>query len=507
MWHNLTLLKKLVLLHILSAARAVIQTITGTAPLTLSNAIAHAIHSLTRYGLCTQSGTPTPDAPVDIMCNNGRVVAGNCISSIPDGQGTFITPSELTTNRVYKAFPTDLVVGRSYSVTVTGTNWLILVQQKKPDGTGSSNVSGWVTTYDFTPEEGYIYGVAMRRSQDTITPADFNGTLTLDTTDGKPWSIGTPEVLTISGINLCNPAYYQGDGWYVGSNGVANANANGTLVFPCKPNTTYSWWHTAGAGGCRAFELPTDTVTLGQEASWAVGNPAYNDAMTVRKYTTSANAKLLCVLFGRDVEAVGRTLAEQFSDFMLVEGDISTATAYEPYVQPQTVNDIPMLLSVGDTKDEVELVGGPKTVRIGVYVFTGEENLTESANTDADGNKVFQFSISGKAYGRNNFIVTPYAVKNNSSYTGLHAGECQGGGSSNAIYFDGGTATNATEFKAKAAAAYASGNPWIVVYVLAAPTTEQTTAQHLVTHAGTNVVEVSANVGPVELEVVFSQEA
>ena len=136
----------------------------------------------------------------------------------------------------------------------------------------------------------------------------------------------------VLGKNLCNPAFYTGDGWYVGTNNtIATAYANGTLVFQCKPNTTYSWWHTSGAGGCRAFELPTETVTQGQEASWAVGNPAYNDAMTVRKYTTSADAKLLCVLFARVVDQVGRTVDEQLADFMLVEGDIEAATAYEPY--------------------------------------------------------------------------------------------------------------------------------------------------------------------------------
>ena len=116
------------------------------------NGTGGSVLKLMRYGKCEQDGTPTPSAPVDIVCNNGRVVAGNCISSIPDGQGTFITPSDSNMTRIYKAFPTDLVAGRSYTVTVTGATWSIIVQRKKPDVTDWSNMSAWVTTYSFVPE-------------------------------------------------------------------------------------------------------------------------------------------------------------------------------------------------------------------------------------------------------------------------------------------------------------------------------------------------------------------
>lgn len=47
--------------------------VSGTSPLSLPDAIANSIKSLTQYGLCTQASTPTPDAPVDIMCNNGTI--------------------------------------------------------------------------------------------------------------------------------------------------------------------------------------------------------------------------------------------------------------------------------------------------------------------------------------------------------------------------------------------------------------------------------------------------
>lgn len=52
---------------------AIISTVTGTAPLVLTNAVNKAITELTQYGKCVQNGTPTPDAPVDIVCNNGTI--------------------------------------------------------------------------------------------------------------------------------------------------------------------------------------------------------------------------------------------------------------------------------------------------------------------------------------------------------------------------------------------------------------------------------------------------
>ncbi len=65
-------LKKLLWLKILQGAAAVVETVTGTLPLTLANAINHAIVSLTRYGLCTQASTPAGSF-VPIKCNNGEL--------------------------------------------------------------------------------------------------------------------------------------------------------------------------------------------------------------------------------------------------------------------------------------------------------------------------------------------------------------------------------------------------------------------------------------------------
>jgi len=48
-------------------------TVTGVSPLNLPNAEANGLRNIKLYGKCEQTGTPTLDNPIPIMCNNGAV--------------------------------------------------------------------------------------------------------------------------------------------------------------------------------------------------------------------------------------------------------------------------------------------------------------------------------------------------------------------------------------------------------------------------------------------------
>ena len=522
-------LRKLLCLRIMQGAAAVLETVTGNAPLTLANAVAKAIKSLTQTGLCAQASTPTPSAPVDIKCNNGKLMYGAVGKNLFD-------KSTADANRITAYFPST---GTTWAYTSTGFSIRIPC---KPNTTYTARYNGnstqavlsfGSTNNDDVPlsfSEPVTVTQAIRQGNPTIdTPitlttgasdkwlivaynvnnpqhSDMQNNLQIEkgatATAYEPYQAGiyadgTPEVLTVGSINLCNPAYYQGDGWYVGANNtVTSANANGTLVFPCKPNTTYSWWHTAGAGGCRAFELPTDTITVGQEASWAVGNPAYTDAMTVKKCTTSANAKLLCVLFGRDAEGVGRTISEQLSDFMLVEGDISTATAYEPYTA-QTAS-AENLFAVGTYADTHEIIGGGVTRKCGVAVLTGEENISVS-------NACFTIPINDRVTSKTDLLCSHFPYSNKTS---SQTEDCTIiSFSSTNIGFRYDACADKTAFAAFLATQYAAGTPVIIIYPLIEETTESVAGQALHTVAGTNTVSVTAEVSPVALTCEYYQAA
>ena len=53
-----------------------------------------ALKALSRFGNCIQASTPTPDAPVDIMCNNGAIKYGwhdIITTSQLSGYGTYVS--------------------------------------------------------------------------------------------------------------------------------------------------------------------------------------------------------------------------------------------------------------------------------------------------------------------------------------------------------------------------------------------------------------------------------
>lgn len=71
-FNNITgYLFRLKLTQIITKGKEIIQILSGITPLKLSNAVSKNIINLIQYGKVIQNGTPTPDAPVDIVCNNG----------------------------------------------------------------------------------------------------------------------------------------------------------------------------------------------------------------------------------------------------------------------------------------------------------------------------------------------------------------------------------------------------------------------------------------------------
>lgn len=431
---------------------------------------------------------PSPSTPMSVWCNNGRVVAGNCINSVPDGQGTFVTPSELTTTRIYKAFPTDLVVGRSYTVTVTGTDWSIIVQKKKPDDTDKTNVSGWVQTYDFTPEDGYIYGVAIQYAPGgtavAITPADFNGTLTLDTTDGKPWSVGTPETLTVSGYggNLFDGEFNSG--WGIqGSDGTIVAAENRMSFYvPVTAGGKYAVTRS-GVGTAGYFYYGTYADEPYRSSQPCVSYADMGVRTLSYMVTIPDGANYLAVFFG--------------------QGTSPDVTVKEVTTQTATVQN---LFGVGDYTDEQEIIAGAQKHNVGILVLDGTEGYGASPAAN-----VFQTTIStidGITTKDTACLCTHYvglAPKTQAAQMTDKTVKCGYNNASNKtkLYICDSNFADAGACRDYIAAQYAAGTPVIVIYPLATPTTETVTAQPLNTAQGTNVVEVTSEVDPVTMKAEY----
>ena len=168
------------------------------------------------------------------------------------------------------------------------------------------------------------------------------------------------------------------------------------------------------------------------------------------------------------------------TDVQLAE-DVATQTA-----------SVPMLLSVGDYADEVELISGIKTGKVGIKVFDGKESFSKSSAYGA----AFYIKSAASAWGAQKDIVMC------SHYLGLATvssaaaeGTCFFNASGH-FYFRVADNSDTAAFTADLAAKYASGNPVIVVYPLATETTESVTPQQLTLAEGTNIIYATANVEP-----------
>jgi len=376
-----TLEKLIWIFHrIKGGASAIIETITGNLPLVLQNAIQHAIKSLTRYGLCTQDGTPTPEAPVDIMCNNGALkwdsvnqrvyadgtpevlmVSGpNLLNPATNITGKYITKSGGISNGDDAQY-TDLIpvnAGETYVCSfVSGRNsgsdrwhgydanggWVKQLANVSASGmqgakltmlaTIDSGISYVRLSYGLDDTEAMIEGII----SDSIADKFYEGRMSAS----KGWLASLTEIqspYTSSSSNRCPATMYSvipGRAYVVKNN-----------VPPAEEMFT-------------GFYASIDDVT---DASKSVGN-AYGSS-----FVAPAGANYAVTAYLKQISGTTYTFDKPM---------VSESTDYQPYVSPQTAS-VPMLLSVGDVKDEVELIAGTYTHRCAACEYDGTQDVGDT---------------------------------------------------------------------------------------------------------------------------------
>ena len=154
-----------------------------------------------------------------------------------------------------------------------------------------------------------------------------------------------------------------------------------------------------------------------------------------------------------------------------------------------------MLLKVGDYQDEQEILSGAVTRNVGVKVFDGSETFIKPADGYACQISDMLGQSSGYGY-CSHFKTNPK--------TGYYA---QFGASNNKYVYFRGVDTDfptARDFQTWLADQYAAGTPVIVVYPLATPTTESVAGQTLQVQDGDNVLEITqASLDNLELEAQY----
>ena len=262
------------------------KTVTGTSPLSLVNAIAHSIKSLTQTGKCSQASTPTPTSPVDIYCNNGALKMLNLANMTEDNivVGKYInnsgTESSAASNFYYSPF---IPVKASTAYTLKTSASLNYANFMEYDANGdflkrtlyrsADTPAGDATTHTTRADTAFLrFGSNINGTNLTAEKIlAINWMLTAGATamDYVPYGqisvVGTPEVITVTHADSTTQTAGAENLFAVGDyadtqeiiSGAVTRNC-GVLVF----DGTEDWTRTSIGDGCTVFSIGVNAHSI-----------------------------------------------------------------------------------------------------------------------------------------------------------------------------------------------------------------------------------------------------
>lgn len=456
-------------------------TITGVSPLSLVNAVAGVIESLYRYGWCKyepheylssviqegkveQNGTPTPDAPVDIVCNNGAIrygATGNNLAEVSEktivvGQYISATGSVNTdvNNFFYQSY-IPVTPNTAYTLSVSQTCYFISISEYQADKTfivrnaGSTNIMNLTIT---TGADTYFirFGSNMSRAKlslEDVLAVDWmlnkgDAGLPYEPFIGGIYADGTPEEIVVQGKNL----------W----NGELGNNKN--VIFPAVVGQTYTITATRIDKTAGAY-LYLQQSPKGED-SWSVlGYVIANKTENVITFTAETEYDY-CLWTN-----------SSYTNITEVQIEIGNkATEYQPpYHETAHVEN---LFAVGDYVDTQDIISGVVTRRVGIKVLDGTETWGQKNETDG---RIITRLNDAINQASAPIIVThgqwsASAAKDSDEWRIL-------AGPYLCCYS---SLETTADFKAFLAEQYAAGKPVIVIYPLAEEVTESAAPQVIV---------------------------
>lgn len=440
-----TLMKKLIWLRILQGASFVVNKITGTSPITLTNAINSAIISLKQYGKCVQDGTPTPSSPVDIKCNNGalRMVhrsglpSGYKLLEYVGGGG-----SQYIITDVYLA-STDVVECEYQNSSTTGYGAIYGIYKSGE----SSAFYGNQTYYGYNESNNKVdTGVSVDTEWHSSRHDFVNGTLTIDNTTVN----FTPWTFTNNTKNAVLTRFYNG-------------------------SYGYHW-----KGYLRKFKVTR-------------GNDVICDLLPAKDSNDVAG--MYDLISGNFYTASGGTLLEGnvVDDYYLAVVGTPEVLTVSDGTNTQTAS-VADLFAVGDYADEAEIISGLVTRKCRAKVLDGTESYTKANSGNTVRFRLNNVSdlITGSGLGRIPAIYSHFQDLSSTSSQSLGGAFAFSG---RVIYFIPTDQTlDLNGWKSWVAQQYAAGTPVIVIYPLVQETTEQTTPHELHSYEGDTTVSWTAEV-------------
>lgn len=433
------------------------ETIIGVSPLLLSSALRSNIKSLIQTGLCTQSSTPTPSSPVDIMCNNGALrmvddelpIGYKRLTGIRFDGDTWYETGEALSGEDDVTMTLDNTASQGQNVfgSYNGTS------------SGAKNLSLFIYGNGSTSNSYFRYGEQLLR------PRFGTGERTI--TFGKSGTDGFAIDVSATSDTFTTPA-----NTYIGM----------------LPNST-SPAYTGDILG---------NILVSTRLKWV---PCERASDGVIGYYEAVNGNFIAPSGTGTPASLGYD-GSHYSQSVVGTPEVLSVTATGAVTQTASVVN---LFAVDNYKDEVEIINGGVKRKVGITILTGEE--TGWALSDSGTIHRFRCTKPSDCH-------TPAsrAPIMSSHFVYNATGQGLGGafiGASTYWYWipTDQTIDTVEKWIAWLKEQYAQGTPVFVLYPLKEETTESVTPQTLSTSNGDNIVTVNANVSPVNLSVTFKKVA
>ena len=534
--------------------------VAGMSPLLLAAALGKPLKSLTQYGLCSQASTPAPSTPVDIYCNNGKLVAvddelpaaykrvlgftlnNNSYWEIPN------FPLYGSDTLRFSFYATDAcnVIG-AYSGSASGNNFSLYVSTSSnylryksgaynsainlntrydveitPTGSHGMKTDSTWTEQTFTTPTNLCIGI----TSTTASSAKLKGNLY-----GSIEVVGRAKFVPCERVSDNALGYYDivGEAFYEqasGFDGAVSLGYDGSHYRLAVDGTPEVLWiddgnkfppnavadvryPVSGSGSCIvSCNVNNGSNVLAVEVHYYKADGTQINYYTLSSYDDTTHMMYKSFSLPNTAAYVSIERKSAYSTATVTELKLKMGSTVTPYVQPTGVASAENLFAVGDFADEQEIISGAVTRKCGVWVLTGEETWsTASTNTDV-------YYINQTYLPDDYGVVSRFTpvcshlggIISTQSITAMTANTIKTNNSSKIVYVCVGQTYTAAEWKKFLADQYAAGTPVIILYPLAEETTESVTPQPLSTAEGDNVVSVSAEVSPISLGVEYAVE-
>lgn len=462
---------------LMMAPRYTTATVSGTEQISLPNAKANSLTSLKLFGKCEQDGTPTPDAPIPILCNNGELKVRR-----PSG-----LPLE------YQKVEWLQSDGACYVDTGRVPNNNDIIEQKfKKNGT-STETCAWYgsmpSTSTTTPRIGfgsYSQGMFCGVNTTTTLQASINTNVHV----AKFQATASNRMLVT----------YDGETKEV----TASGSGSGTLYSPAVALTSYLFARH-GTSGVQTYDNEGTRIYYHKE--YLNNGTIQLDLVPVRRISDGVFGMydLVADIFHPKRGSGSFTAGPDAEDLEVYADGTVEQIQVTPSDDTATCEN---LLSVGTYEDVQSIIDGSVTRNVGIKVLNGSEDWSTATLTNC-------YTLNNQPLGRglmsNRRVVCTHF---SSSDTLPDANARQGlaligntGGASPTYTVGFGATTQfptISDWNAFLATQYANGTPVIIVYPLAEPTTEEVTPQSLTLRKGNNVATiVQASLEGLELEATY----